>query len=125
MDIKPPTTNSTPTTPPPATKVEEAIDRQKKMSKTSADASVLVRPIKILFKKFHVTIFIVITGGALFYAVVSLNNLVSQTSAGLSDNGSPNTSFNQNTITELHKHHTSATTSPSQTGSGRTNPFAE
>lgn len=109
----------------PATPTTEAVDRQKKMSKSSADASILFRPLKTLFKRFHVTIFIILIGGGLVYAVFSLNQLVSQAADGLSSSNTDNTSFNPTTITELHKHHTSTTTSPQDLGSGRINPFAE
>jgi predicted class III extradiol MEMO1 family dioxygenase len=84
-------------------------------------------PIVDIFRKYHVTIFIVVVVGGLVGAVLVLNNIL-QSSTDISGYTSTSsvTSFDQTTITRIKELHTSDDTSsviiPS---TGRISPFSE
>lgn len=84
-------------------------------------------PITLLFKKYHLTLFIVFVAAGLGYAVFSFTNLLSQTSTDATYT-SPITAgtIDQATLDRIKSLHTSDEPAPDfVTPPGRINPFSE
>lgn len=96
--------------------------------KNDLKLSNIFRPIGTAFKKYNLTIFIVVLVGGLGTAVLLLNNALqkaSQTDGSTSTNAA-NASFDQATITRVNQLHTSDVAPTDYTPpSGRINPFSE
>ncbi len=91
------------------------------------DASSLFQPIVSGFKRYNLTIFIVVLVSGLTTAVLLLNNILITSSdvSGLNANTS-NTSFDQTTIDRVQQLHTSSDNFTLYIPpAGRNNPFAE
>lgn len=89
--------------------------------------SSLFKPIAPLFKKYHLTIFIVFVVAGLGYAVFTFTNLLGQTSTD-SSYTSPISAgtIDQATLDRIKALHTSDQPTPAiVTPPGRTNPFSE
>lgn len=89
--------------------------------------SSLFKPIAPLFRKYHLTIFVVFVVAGLGYAVFSFTNLLSQTSTD-SSYTSPISAgtIDQVTLDRINALHTSDEPTPALvTPPGRVNPFSE
>ena len=93
----------------------------------SISTTSLFKPIKVLFTRFHMTLFIVFIVAGLGYAVVTFNTLLSESSTDTTytspiDAGT----IDQTTLERIKALHTSDESIPEQvTPPGRTNPFSE
>lgn len=89
--------------------------------------SSLVKPIALLFRKYHLTLFIIFVVACLGYAVFSFTNLLSQTSTDSSYTSPISAgSIDQATLDRIKALHTSDEATPALvTPSGRINPFSE
>lgn len=93
----------------------------------NADLATLLKPVGVIFRRFHLTIFIVFIVAGLGYAVLSFNTLLAQSSTDTSytspiDAGS----IDQATLQRINALHTSENPTPPTTmPSGRINPFSE
>jgi hypothetical protein len=89
--------------------------------------SSLVKPIAPLFKKYHLTIFIVFVVAGLGYAVFTFTNLLGQTSTDSSYTSPISAgSIDQTTLNRIKALHTSDEPTPALvTPPGRSNPFSE
>lgn len=87
----------------------------------------LTRTIRLLFTRYHMTMFIVLIIGCLAAAVLFLNGILTDATIG-QDYQSPITagSIDQQTLDQINSLHASNETLPAaQIGGGRTNPFGE
>ena len=93
----------------------------------SISATSLLKPIKALFTRFHMTLFIVFIVAGLGYAVMTFNTLLSESSTDTTytspiDAGT----IDQTTLERIKALHTSDEPTPGRvTPPGRTNPFSE
>ncbi len=95
--------------------------------KKDISLSALIQPIVTAFKKYSLTIFIVVLVGGLATAVIMLNDALQKASdtAGYTPTTS-STSFDQITMNRVNQLHTSSQASSNYTlPSGRINPFSE
>lgn len=90
-------------------------------------ASSLVKPTTPLFRKYHLTIFIVFVVAGLGYAVFTFTNLLGQTSTDTSYTSPISAgSIDQITLNRIKALHTSNEPTPALvTPPGRINPFSE
>jgi hypothetical protein len=93
----------------------------------NADLSSLLKPVGIVFRRFHLTIFIVFIVACLGYAVISFSTLLGESSTDTSytspiDAGS----IDQATLERINALHTSDDPIPAaSTPAGRINPLSE
>lgn len=96
------------------------------MSKNTARPT-LFRPIITVFRRYHLTVFVVVVVGGLSTAVLTLNAILIQSSKTDGFTSSlDSTDFDQSTIDRINQLKPSDDTSARFTlPSGRTNPFSE
>lgn len=89
--------------------------------------SSLFKPIAPLFKKYHLTIFIVFVVAGLGYAVFTFTNLLGETSTDTTYTSPISAgTIDQATLVRIKALHTSSVPTPALVApTGRTNPFAE
>lgn len=90
-------------------------------------ASVLVKPFAILFRRFHMTLFILFVAACLGYTILQLSDIINNP-AGSDGYVSPigTTTIDQSALERIKSLHTSDEKLPNFTApSGRSNPFAE
>jgi hypothetical protein len=95
--------------------------------KNNVSMKSIFKPIAEVFRRYHVTIFIVVIVSGLATSVMLLNNILQSSTniSGYSQNGT-STSFDQATIDQLDQLHTSAdNTQTIDTSKGRISPFSE
>lgn len=86
----------------------------------------LFKPFVELFRRYHLTIFIVVVVGGLAVSVIIFNDiLASSTDISGYTAEVTNASFDQSTITKLQQLHTSSENVEPTLPSGRINPFSE
>lgn len=99
----------------------------------NAEVSTLFKPLAKLFQKFHITLFIVILVAGLAFAVLSLNNLLTEAAnpqgMGTTTTGqvtNPGTDqFDEQTIQKINSLHSSDAPTSVVLPEGRINPFSE
>ena len=89
--------------------------------------STSLQPIGKIFRRFHLTIFIVFIAAGLGYAVLSFNTLLTESSTDANYTSSIGAgSIDQATLERIKTLHTSDDATPAlATPSGRINPFSE
>jgi capsule polysaccharide export protein KpsE/RkpR len=97
---------------------------QKQIKPTSSG---MFKPIKKLFKRFHLTLFIILVVGGLSAAVLFINNTLKDSSVDPNYTSSINAgSIDQATLTRLNALHTSTEASAQPTlPAGHINPVSE
>ena len=93
----------------------------------NANTSVSLAPISRIFRRYHITIFIVFVAVGLGYAVFSFSNLLEQSSTDASYTSPIGTgSIDNATLQRIKALHTSDEPTPAVvTPPGRINPFSE
>ncbi len=97
------------------------------MEKKTSHSINLLKPVKKLFKRFHLTIFFIFIAACLSGAVILINNTVKESSTDPDYTSSINAgSIDQATLNRLNSLHTSGegATAPA-VPAGRINPFGE
>jgi hypothetical protein len=86
-----------------------------------------LKPIKTIFNRFHMTLFIVFIAAGLGYAVMVFNTLLSESSTDTTYTSPIGAgTIDQTTLDRIKALHTSDEPIPAQTTlPGRTNPFSE
>lgn len=87
----------------------------------------IVTPIADIFRRYHVTIFIIVIVSGLATSVMLLNNILQSSTniSGYTQNAT-STTFDQTTIDQINQLHTSAdNTQTIDTSKGRISPFSE
>lgn len=92
----------------------------------NANVSLSFKPIVILFKRYHLTLFIVFVTGGLAYAVLSFTQLFTESTDNSYTSPISAGSIDQATLNRINKLHTSDEPTPQmQMPAGRVNPFSE
>ena len=93
----------------------------------NTDLSTLLKPVSKIFKRFHLTIFIVFIVACLAYAVLSFSTLLTESSTDTSYTSPIGAgSIDQATLERIQALHTSDEPTPAMVApSGRINPFSE
>ena len=85
-----------------------------------------LKPIGVLFRRFHMLLFFVIVAGCLAFAVVLLNETLTETAPDDYTSSINAGSIDQATLERIQSLHPSSQPSPAPTmPAGRVNPFAE
>ena len=98
------------------------------MEKTKKPTSIdILKPIKKLSKRFHLTLFFILVAGGLSSAILVINNTLKDSSTDSNYTSSINAgSIDQVTLTRLNALHTGAEGAPAPTlPVGRINPVSE
>lgn len=86
----------------------------------------VIEPVISTLKKLSLVIFIIIIAGGLGFAIITINNILTQPPGDSIKKSSNNTSVDQGTINRLNRYKTSDANSTNKSlPSGRINPFSE
>jgi len=92
----------------------------------NANVSISFKPIATLFKRYHLTLFIVFVTGGLAFAVLSFTQLFTESTDTSYTSPISAGSIDQATLNRINTLHTSDAVTPAmQTPAGRINPFSE
>lgn len=97
------------------------------MAGKKSSHSMVIKPFVVLFKRFHLTIFFIFVIGCLAWAVILINEILTDDSGDTTYTSSINAgSIDQATLERVQALHTSSNPGAAPTlPSGRINPFGE